>query len=306
MNKANRITFGLLSATLSLVMFVAPLQRVFAQNPQSGAIDIGGIVPGTPPPTAATITNPTDGQRFTEANITVSGTCPVTTVVEIYKNSIFAGSTICDGAGNFSLQIDLVRGENKLLARVHDALNQYGPDSAVVIVHYDVVTISGSKKPSGGATTPLETIPQLLIVTDAVYQGQSNARPLKIKVKIIGGEKPYALSVDWGDGDQDLVSRPDNEEFTLEHLYKEAGTYQIVIKASDSVGNSAYIQVIGLVSGPIYKDASAIASPTSRIKNLADKLFPILIVILLAVSVFWLGKRYEYHELKEDHRLIEP
>lgn len=301
MKRAKKLSVGLITLLFSGLL-ILPTTSVLAQNPQSGAIDVGGVVPGTPPPTAANITNPTNGQRFTQANITVSGNCPVTTIVEIYKNNIFAGSTTCNGSGLFSLQIDLVVGENKLLARVHDSLNQYGPDSSVVTVYYDKVTISGSKKVTAAPGSALETIPQLLIVTDALYQGQSNARPLKLNIKLVGGLKPYAVNVDWGDGNQSLVSKETGEEFTLEHLYKEAGVYQITINASDSVANNAYLQIIGIVSGPIYEESGATATPSS-LKSLIDKIFPIGLLILLAITTFWLGERWEYHELEKDHRL---
>ena len=103
-------------------------------GPEAGSIGLTGRVPAVPPKTAATITSPRDGQHFTTAPITVSGTCPANTLVEIYKNNIFAGSVSCDSNGTFSLQIDPLFGQNSLTAQVYDVLNQAGPVSSPVTI----------------------------------------------------------------------------------------------------------------------------------------------------------------------------
>src|SRR5579862_1378221 len=60
---------------------------IFAADPppQSGSIGLNGTVPSSPPKTAATITTPSNGQHFSNLPITVSGSCPQGTFIEIYK-----------------------------------------------------------------------------------------------------------------------------------------------------------------------------------------------------------------------------
>src|SRR5579862_5415304 len=62
-------------------------------GPGVGSVSLTGTVPSSPPKQGATITSPQNGQHFTSSPVTVSGSCPDNTLVEIYKNQIFAGST---------------------------------------------------------------------------------------------------------------------------------------------------------------------------------------------------------------------
>lgn len=274
--------------SLLILQLATPLANALQQS-DSGSIDLGGTVYAPPPPSGAVITSPTSGRHFTDAHITVAGTCPLTTTVEIYKNDIFAGSTTCDG-GYFSLEIDIIQGETRLKARVHDALNQYGPDSPIVIVFYDA-------HPS----TTIAPTQQLLLVTESLYQGQSKGRPLSLDVTIIGGQSPYALTVDWGDGNQDLFARPTGERFTLKHTYSSPGVYKLVIKATDSLGNTAYVQVVGVVNGPIYKDAGTTKSQKNKLEFFVNYILPILILIIILILTFWLGEKWEFHEIEQGY-----
>ena len=85
-------------------------------GPEPGSIGLTGIVPGKPPTIAATITTPSDQKRFSTSPITVAGTCPQNTLVEIFKNDIFAGSSACSDGGAYSLEVDMIIGKNTLKA----------------------------------------------------------------------------------------------------------------------------------------------------------------------------------------------
>src|ERR1041385_9148280 len=113
-----------------LTSFAAPAAAVAppAPNPQSGALGVEGLVNGAPPTQAPTISVPKNGQTFSSIPITVSGLCQSGLLVEIFKNDVFSGSAQCRN-GSFSLLVDLFNGQNDLIARVYDALNQASPDS---------------------------------------------------------------------------------------------------------------------------------------------------------------------------------
>jgi hypothetical protein len=266
--------------------------------PESGSVGLTGEMPGPPPSTAATISKPTDGQRFGTSPITVSGTCPKDTLVELFKNDIFAGSTFCSKTGTYTLDIDLLFGKNILIARVYDALNQSGPDSNAVTVFYDALP------PESGPLSPLDFIgAQLVLNTDAVYRGVFPQKSLNVPISILGGTPPYALNVQWGDSTNKLVSRHDNIPFDVDHAYSKPGTYQIALQASDTVGRVAFLSVAAIVNGqPAAAPATASASPVNQLLLL----WPLYVSAIAAVVSFWLGERREKHVLSKRGLLLAP
>ena len=179
-------------------------------------------MPGKAPTVAAVIKTPTDGQHSSISPITVSGTCPETTLVEIFKNDIFGGSTVCSSTGTFSIDLDMLIGKNTLVAKVYDALNQPGPDSNIVTVYYDALPTQAAPLTSldfGGA--------QLVLSTDAVFRGVFPDKEMNLPLTVLGGTASFAISIQWGDSTNSVISRNDNQTFNTVHTYKKAGTYQI-------------------------------------------------------------------------------
>ena len=197
-------------------------------GPASSSIGLTGTMPGPAPTVAATIDSPTNGQHFTTTPVIVRGTCPAQTLVEVFKNNIFAGSTPCDSTGHYELGIDLLIGQNSLVARVYNALNEPGPDSNTVTVYYDALPPQGSPIAALNLTGN-----QLVLNTNAVYRGTFPGQSLTMPVDIIGGVGPYAINVQWGDSRNKVVSRNNNLEFDVDHIYNSAGTYQITIQGTD-------------------------------------------------------------------------
>src|SRR4051794_12458750 len=54
--------------------------------PQEGSIGLSGSVPRPAPKVAATVVSPTNQQHFSTSPVTISGSCPANTLVEVYKN----------------------------------------------------------------------------------------------------------------------------------------------------------------------------------------------------------------------------
>jgi hypothetical protein len=259
-------------------------------GPQAGSIGITGIMPGVPPTVAAVIESPVNQQHIGSSPVTVSGSCPKNTLVEIYKNDIFAGSTICSDTGRFSVDIDLLIGQNTLIARVYDALNQAGPDSSPVTVSYDILPFQGS------AVTPLNLGgPQLLLNTNAVYRGTFPNQKLSVPIDVIGGVAPYAINVQWGDSNNTIVSRDNNLTFTVDHIYIKAGTYQITLQATDQQGRTAFLAVAAIVNGQPAVVASS--NNAKAAENRLLVLWPLYTSALAVVISFWLGERREKYVL---------
>ncbi len=267
--------------------------------PQAGSVGLTGAMPGKAPITAATITSPSQGQHFTTSPITVKGTCPATTLVEIYKNDIFAGSTPCSDTGTFSISVDLLIGRNTLIARVYNALNQPGPDSAPVVVYYDAVP------PQASGITSLDLGgTQLLLSTDAVYRGAFPGHEMTIPIDILGGTPPYAVNIQWGDSSNKIVPRNDNLTFREGHVYQKPGTYQITLQGTDSKDRTAFLTVAAIVNGQPAATA-ATSSPKASVNKLLV-LWPLYTSAIAIVISFWLGERREKKILSRPGLSLQP
>ena len=286
-----------LGALLLAVGLLLGVYTTYAASPgpESGSIGLTGTVPGKPPTVGPTIDSPRDGARFSTTPVTVSGTCPKNTLVEIFKNDIFAGSTPCRDDGKYSLEIDLLIGPNILLARVYDDLNQAGPDSNKPTVNYDALPAQAGPLTSldfGGA--------QLLLNTDAVFRGVFPNQELNVPIDILGGTPPYAINMQWGDSSNKVVPRANNQSFTVGHIYQRAGTYQISIQGSDANGRVAFLTVAAIVNGQpaIAGDTSGsggTVSSTTMARLLA--LWPLYTSVVAIAISFWLGERREKYVL---------
>lgn len=290
-------SYVLLGVLLLIVGAALTAYTSFAASPppQSGSIGLTGVVPGKPPTIAATIASPSQGQRFSATPIKVSGTCPAGTLVEVFKNDIFAGSTTCDESGKYELEIDLLIGQNILIAKVYDDLNQPGPDSNAVTVFYDALGAQASPITSldfGGA--------QLLLNTDAVFRGVFPEKELAVPIDILGGTPPYALNVQWGDSTNKVIPRNDNVTFNATHTYKRPGTYQISLQASDSQGRVAFLTVAAIVNGQ--PGITAGTTPTTaRPLSTLLALWPLYTALVAMVASFWLGEWREKRILMKQY-----
>lgn len=253
--------------------------------PEQRSVSLTGTVPAPPPKEKAVITSPTAQQRFTVSPIKVSGTCPGGTLVQIFKNNIFAGSTPCEGNEEFSLDIDLLFGENVLKAQVYDVLNQAGPESDTVTVYYD--SALASPEPSGF----IDLIgTQLILNTDAAFRGIFPKQKFNMPITIIGGTPPYAINIQWGDSTNDVIARSDNSTFNATHAYGKPGTYKITIQARDSKDLAAFLTVAAIVNGEL-EVVGASTTPSTTNKFLL--LWPLYAIVITAVVSFWTGERRE-------------
>jgi hypothetical protein len=272
------MTFAVFTASFPSAKLAALTQQ------SSGEVGVEGTVPSTPPTKAATISVPSNGQTFTALPITVSGLCTRGLLVEIFKNEVFAGSTQCN-TGSYSLQIDLFDGQNDLIARQYDSLNQSSPDSNKV-----TVTFRGSVSSNG---------PRVSLTSSFAKRGASPGDPLTWPLTLSGGSSPYALTIDWGDKSApDLISRPSAGDFTIDHTYLQSGLYNITIKVSDVNGNVAFLQVVGVGNGPIQQTASQKNGSNGQVQKVI-LWWPFLLTIILIIIAFWAGEKHQLETIRE-------
>lgn len=258
-----------------------------AQTQESGSVGIEGRISSPPPSQAATISIPTNGQSFTSLPVTVSGLCTGDVLVKLFKNNVFAGSAQCTN-GSYSLIIDLFSGQNDLVARVFDALDQSGPDSNTVTVTY---------------SDPRQGTPSRVSLTsNFAKRGANPGQLLTWPIILSGGTGPYAISVDWGDGKTpDLISQTFPGTFNIQHTYDNPGVYNIIVKATDKDGGTAFLQLVGVANGPLSQSTTGAGDEGKGTATPAPRILwqPAALMIPLIFSTFWLGKRYELRVIRK-------
>ena len=73
------------------------------------------------PTTVPTITSPSEGQKFNQENIIVSGTAPANSSVRIYRDTaLLADNITTNSNGNFNAGVKLIEGNNALQAVIYN------------------------------------------------------------------------------------------------------------------------------------------------------------------------------------------
>jgi hypothetical protein len=257
-----------------------------AADPVTADNSVYAVVPGPAPKTAPAITSISEGTVFTNNDpVTVSGTCPNDTLLKIYKNEVLSGATLCQN-GRFSVQIDLFIGTNTLIVRAYNASNTMGPESAPLVVRKELPGVN------------VAAIGQQFFVTsDIYYQGISAGKSFSWPLTLTGGQPPFALSISWGDGKTDLISRGVSGTLNIQHTYDKPGSgfkgsYDVTVITTDAVGNKSFIHLVAIVSG----NPSSIVSGIKSGYNWSGAIrvaWQLLVAALLILLAFWLGERRE-------------
>jgi hypothetical protein len=191
------------------------------------------------------------------------------------------------------MSTDLFNGRNDLIAKQYDLLDQESPASGIVSVTYT------DNAPNSTAAE------RVTLTTNFAKRGADPGEKLLWPFAVSGGQGPYAVTVEWGDGETSLYSFAAPGEFTIDHSYKNPGSYTVVVKAVDVEGRTAYLQVVAISNGELSQEGvngaganddtdSASTTPTTRILWQ-----PAAIMIPFIVSTFWLGKRYAVYRIRK-------
>jgi hypothetical protein len=281
---------GILSVVVTVL--AAPMPRVaaatnaFPDQTSSGSIGLQGTISTAPPKTGATITAPSNGAVFSSLPITVNGLCPKGLLVKLFANNVFVGSVQCD-SGSYSLPIDLFSGQNDLVARVYDALDQAGPDSNTVAVTFNDAQF-------------LQFGTQILLTSIYAQRGAPPGQEINWPILLSGGTPPYAISVDWGDGTPtDLISQAGAGGFNIKHTYKTAGIYKVIVKATDKNGDNAFLQLVAVATGATQSTSGGGKNGSASTIRTLVIWWPCLLMIPLIVAAFWAGRRNELYVIRK-------
>jgi hypothetical protein len=262
------------------------------EDPVTHTQSVHAVVPAQAPTTAPQINTIQSGTVFNTGDpITVGGTCPDDTLIKIFKNEVFGGAAFCDSS-SFSLLVDLFIGSNTLISRPYNANNIPGPDSDPIVV---IRTLTAD----GQIIT--QAANQFFITSDIYNKGVNLGEKLTWPITLSGGQAPYAVSIGWGDGKTDLISRKEAGTFEISHRYAIPGEgtkphHAITITATDQLGNQSFIQLVTVVNG----DPKSLISTTKQGYDLSGAIriaWQAVVTLALVILSFWLGERREAYIL---------
>ncbi len=215
------------------------------------AESVTAVVPTPPPSNPPVITAPLTGVSVAQKNLIVRGECEAGLIVKLFSSVVFGGSIICGQDNTFEVSIDVQEGQNILVARQYDALNQPSPDSDTVIVYY----VPPVAQPTLPGETPADDVQvakfALKIDYDSTLRSPFAGQAFRLPIRFVGGAPPYAVNVDWGDDRTTLVSREDASQFVAEHIYEKAGSYVVQVRISDHEDQTAFLQFVLIVNGSL-------------------------------------------------------
>jgi hypothetical protein len=342
----------LVMIVLCLGVFLASWTRFVTADsfiypgPVTNSYTVHASVPGPPPSIPATINTAQDNTVVTTLPTTVTGSCPLNTYETLYRNGAFSGVGLCDVTGAYQIQTGLFPGTNQLQVRDFSLTDVAGPISNLITMTYNPPT-PPVQVTSGGSTTesstgqgnspsttntggPIVAGEPLIFKTSFNYEGHYVGDTSTWQLDIEGGTAPYAISVDWGDGQHSLISEARAGTFNIDHVYKQPGGYRgsYVTKftASDSDGTQTFLQLLAIVNNPPAGAASSgnsssgqskagsggtgtssgsgsnavsgITRTSSYVLTLMKYIWPSYGFVLLMLFSFWLGERREYQHLR--------
>jgi hypothetical protein len=161
---------------------------------------------------------------------------------------------------------------------------------------------------SAAASIPINaTAPpggQFYVTSDITYIGINPGDSATWPLAIDGGQGPYAVSVSWGDGQNDLISRQSSGQFSLTHVYSKAdslsGTYDIYIKATDINGDQSFVDMEAIVGGKTANSETIKNTSETSVDlgiNAGTELLTIAAAIILS---FWFGEKRKSYIMKRD------
>jgi hypothetical protein len=295
---------------LALVLLLATMPLFYASQSVtyaiategSGSYTTNAVVTGPAPKAAPTLSSVVNGTIYrTSAPILIKGSCESNTLVKVFKNNVLAGASLCQN-GSFQMQIDLFVGSNSLVARAYNTNDVASPDSSVVSVQFlppNTPLNSSSQLNVIGAPAS-----QFYLTSELYYRGANVGDTISWPIIIGGGQPPYALSVSWGDGKTELISRGDAKRFDISHVYHEAagskGGFTIIIKGTDQTGTQTYLQLVAIVKGAA-SNPGVVSSITGGYDHsgIIRAGWQLLAGAAIFAFSFWLGEKRELRQLNQ-------
>ncbi|HUC89557.1 MAG TPA: Ig-like domain-containing protein [Patescibacteria group bacterium] len=140
---------------------------------------------------------------------------------------------------------------------------------------------------------------QLQINSEYQYQAHFTKETFSWNISLNGGQAPYKVQVEWGDGSHLDVDRTDGSAFVLTHAYDKSKNYAVTVTATDANGITATIQLSAAVKGYAPVAANQKTENLTRafsfdLKHYLWVVWPAYLIIAFMVLSYWLGEREMY------------
>jgi hypothetical protein len=301
----------ILLATLAGVVFVfVSAPNVHADNLQVTAkIDF-------PAPTQAAVIDPEiENVIVDSAYFTVYGTCEIASpayIITIQNDGTETSSGTCDSTGKFSINITLHQGANRLVARTVNVSSLYGPDSNQVLVTLNLPINPPDQTPQIPTPAPnyqeaVSVLPpneqksinsaaasNLWLNSTKTFSLLDDQKNTTITFMFDGGESPYTIAINWGDGSTEsmVLDRPGKYEFS--HSYAKFGVYIVHGELKDATGAITRFEHVITTTKVIPSNLGINATtPTNFNPSQSLNYFAIIVgvaVITVSVASFVLGR----------------
>ena len=268
---------------LFLLMMVFGLSLLLIGKSASAADYVLNARVAAPLPTVAPkITTPAPNSTVSNPNIVISGTCPIiepAIVVVLYRGDTMLGSAGCSSAGKFLGSFSLIEGNNIITPKLVTITTDAGPVGESVNIAY-VKPSDTSPSPTSSSTknssvqpsaTPTQTAVKpsdLQIVSAAPLIIYRQNQSIVWKINVDGGQTPYTIMVDWGDGTKETFVVASAGEQALEHTYTKAINTVVRASAKDATGREVYTSVAGVSIGAAQNPEVYGASKQAQNKSL--------------------------------------
>ncbi|HZM64140.1 MAG TPA: hypothetical protein VFB59_03340 [Candidatus Saccharimonadales bacterium] len=205
------------SDSLGAQSYPTTLRRFVLQPPLTSAVP-GPTVPGAPGAdgkglSIPVITFPPGGITWTQPSITVRGTADPNVQIELFDDQTSLGSVWSNSNGEWELPIFLQSKEYTLRARACYA----GVCSPLSESLFFISKIAA---------------PLRIELPRSAFSIRKD-QPLDLLATIQGGESPFKITVDWGDGSTQS-SNQSNPQVDLSHVYTRSGNYAGWLEVEDT------------------------------------------------------------------------
>jgi len=236
----------------------------------------------------------------TSSDPTINGFAPPYSVVTVTFHSVVSTcTTVADATGYWSCTLD-----HDLPVGVHrvDIVAQTPDGQRITFPTFQIAVLASL----ANLLVPAK-VSSPIIRTNYQYEARAAGQPFTWDLTIDGGQPPYSITVDWGDGASGHSVQPDHSTFAISHAYKTPKNYAVTITAVDASGSIARFQVVAVVNvlaanAGTFTASNTVSSVVAKIRERLWIIWPTYIVVVLMVIGYWLGEREEYQQLMAGRR----
>lgn len=140
-----------------------------------------------------------------------------------------------------------------------------------------------------------------VLTSDYKYKARQQGQEVAWTIGVSGGTEPFDLVVDWGDGSNSHLVRPDRSTFDITHTYQNRTftdtDYDIIINATDARGATTVLQLSTVIQGiaePAVGNRSGFEAVSNMVRQWLWVVWPVYVAVVLMALSFWIGERDAY------------